>query len=375
MQARVLKLRLRQPNRWKRKRLEQMRAEYAACCAYHLEVVQRLETTNATKIHRETYQEAKRLFPNLPAVTLQTARDKAIAAQRGYLARKAKGKKARPPRFNGRTPLGLHQQALAIVERNGKFVLRLTTATRYSWIWLPLEGATQWTETLRGVAARTVKHGASELHQDRQGNWYLYLTIYQPDVPVQEGGKVFGLDLGVVNHAVLVGPGYVRFWSGRAARWRREYFAERRRQLAKAKLLREVRRTRGKERRWMRDVNHKLSRQIVNAVYSRGGTVICIERLLGIRERTKLTRKVNRMIHSWTFRELIDMIRYKAAALGIRVIEVDPRRTSRTCPRCGHVDAANRREQATFACVQCGYTANADYVAARNIAAKSMLAG
>src|SRR5690606_41362349 len=100
MQARVLKLRLRQPNRWKRKRLEQMRAEYAACCAYRLEVVQRLETTNATKIHRETYQEAKRLFHNLPAVTLQTARDKAIAAQRGYLARQAKGQKARPPRFN-----------------------------------------------------------------------------------------------------------------------------------------------------------------------------------------------------------------------------------------------------------------------------------
>lgn len=373
MGVRVLKVQLLPPNRGKEAKLRDMQSTFAACAQFHLEGCQRLETTNATKLHRELYEEAKRQF-NLPVVLIQRARDKAIEAQRSYLARVAKGKKARPPRFE-RVPLGIGRRSLAILERNGRFVLRVSTAEREAFLWLPLVSEPRADLLLSKIAAGRLKHGASELQRNRKGDWYLYLTVYEPDVPAKEGGKVFGVDLGIVNHAVLAGPGLVRFWSGRAARWRREQFHQRRRELGQAKLLREIRRSKDKESRWMRDQNHKLSREIVNAVYSRGGTEIHVERLLGIRERTKATRKVNRMISSWTFRELITMITYKAAALGIRVVEVDPRRTSRTCPKCGHAHAGNRQEQALFQCQKCGYTGNADYVAARNIAAKSMPAG
>jgi putative transposase len=41
--------------------------------------------------------------------------------------------------------------------------------------------------------------------------------------------------------------------------------------------------------------------------------------------------------------------------------------TSRTCPQCGHVSKDNRKSQAVFACVKCGYSENADLVAAINI--------
>ncbi|WP_344820848.1 zinc ribbon domain-containing protein [Nonomuraea africana] len=40
--------------------------------------------------------------------------------------------------------------------------------------------------------------------------------------------------------------------------------------------------------------------------------------------------------------------------------------TSRTCLSCGHVSVENRKTQAYFACVRCGYRANADVVGARN---------
>ena len=49
---------------------------------------------------------------------------------------------------------------------------------------------------------------------------------------------------------------------------------------------------------------------------------------------------------------------------------VDPRNTSRTCPHCGKVSADNRRTQAKFKCVCCGYTANADTVGAINVMRK-----
>ena len=60
-------------------------------------------------------------------------------------------------------------------------------------------------------------------------------------------------------------------------------------------------------------------------------------------------------------------LRYKALKAGKLVIEVDPRNTSRRCPACGVIDAANRPSLAVFRCVHCGYSGNADEVAAATI--------
>ncbi|GGJ29605.1 putative transposase [Streptomyces brasiliensis] len=61
----------------------------------------------------------------------------------------------------------------------------------------------------------------------------------------------------------------------------------------------------------------------------------------------------------------------KAESAGRRVIPVDPRNTSRTCPPslggCGHVAKENRVTQARFQCTACGFTANADHVGASNV--------
>ncbi len=43
-------------------------------------------------------------------------------------------------------------------------------------------------------------------------------------------------------------------------------------------------------------------------------------------------------------------------------LAVDPKNTSRTCPACQHVCADNRKTQAEFACVRCGYSHHADVV-------------
>ena len=47
-----------------------------------------------------------------------------------------------------------------------------------------------------------------------------------------------------------------------------------------------------------------------------------------------------------------------------------PHNTSRTCPACGHIAKENRRKQALFLCVDCGYENNADVVGAINILAR-----
>ena len=61
------------------------------------------------------------------------------------------------------------------------------------------------------------------------------------------------------------------------------------------------------------------------------------------------------------------MLEYKADWYGRELIKVNPKDTSRTCHSCGHVAKESRKSQSQFACVKCGYTANADVNAAQNI--------
>ena len=66
---------------------------------------------------------------------------------------------------------------------------------------------------------------------------------------------------------------------------------------------------------------------------------------------------------------MVDMLEYKQQWRGGLLIKVNPRYTSQTCFECKHVAKENRRTQAKFECVECGYIANADVNAARNILA------
>ncbi len=64
------------------------------------------------------------------------------------------------------------------------------------------------------------------------------------------------------------------------------------------------------------------------------------------------------------FRRQLD---YKLAWNGGWLVAVPPQNTSRTCTRCGHVSADNRKTQARFLCVECGFEEYADLVGAINV--------
>jgi IS605 OrfB family transposase len=125
---------------------------------------------------------------------------------------------------------------------------------------------------------------------------------------------------------------------------------------------------RSKERRWMTDLNHKVSRQLVDLAAQYPNPVLAFERLDGIRDRIRGSKRFNRMVAGWAFRQLADFVQYKAEKTGVRVVFIDPRKTSQTCPKCGHAARSNRATQADFRCIACGYRANADVVASLNIA-------
>lgn len=71
----------------------------------------------------------------------------------------------------------------------------------------------------------------------------------------------------------------------------------------------------------------------------------------------------------------LGILAQKAESAARVVIPVDPRNSSRACPReaCGHIAAENRPTQEKFQCVKCGYTDHADRVGALNVAIRAGL--
>lgn len=76
---------------------------------------------------------------------------------------------------------------------------------------------------------------------------------------------------------------------------------------------------------------------------------------------------LNRSILEEGLGEFVRELEYKLKLKGGILIRVDPHNTSRRCPRCGHIAKENRKTQADFCCVKCGYSNNADIVGAINI--------
>ena len=363
MCKRAFRLKLRTPNRAKERQLLALQTEYTACAQFHLNAIQELKTHSATKLHRAVYKQARESF-SLKAAMLQRARDKAIETWRSHLARLRLSKKSSAPKFNGTTPIGLAERTFKVFP--DKSVLRVSTNDGFLWLPLFVQGSARPYLSAKRRVSKLVRRGK---------DWYLMLTVEDEDVPIQPGEcPVFGLDLGLANTAVLVGSNVVKFWDGKPLRYTRGRYARYRQALQQKRKIGMVKRSKGKESRWVRDLNHKISRQIVDIVAAHNG-VLCVEKLLGIRDRTKFSKKLNRMVHGWPFAQLLSMIHYKAALAGVPVIEVDPRKTSQRCSCCGHQDRSNRPSQAVFCCKACEYEVHADVNAARNIALKPLPEG
>src|SRR3981189_2800089 len=67
---------------------------------------------------------------------------------------------------------------------------------------------------------------------------------------------------------------------------------------------------------------------------------------------------LNKSIHDAGWGVFLGILAHKADSAGRKLIPVDPRNTSRTCPRkdCAHVAEENRPTQEKFQCVRWGYT-------------------
>lgn len=217
--------------------------------------------------------------------------------------------------------------------------------------------------TVRGQADLVYQHG----------RWYLLLVVAVPEPVCASREEFLGIDLGIVN---LATDSDGAMYSGADVERTRRILTHRRRNLQRKgtkAAKRKLRQLSGKQARFQRNTNHRISKRIVQTAKDTGRGV-ALEELVGIRSRVTVKRPQRARHANWAFYQLKSFIVYKAMQAGVRVQTVDPRNTSRTCQVCGHCAKENRKLQSAFLCVQCGFAAPADANAAVNIRQRALVA-
>jgi len=353
------------PTKYKAEWLDNMTEKFSQAVQLGLNAAQELSTSSRKKIHEASYREMRKL--GLPSDYARMGINAAVSLSRSFFRLRKKQENAKFPRVKKSQGIGLGIHSYRIIQNNDHFILRISTGKRGNYIWLPLSVPEKFKDRMEMIK------GDAKLFQ-KKSKWYTMLPVKTISTE-RSGEKTFiGIDLGIVRIATLCTPDMIRIFGGKEIRHKREHFADIRRRYQKHNRLDKVKESRGHEQRWMRDINHKISKEIIEIAAQYANPVLCFERLDGIRYRTRGSKRFNRMVSSWAFRQLLDMTKYKAARLGIEILLVDPRNTSKRCSSCGHISRSNRPSQANFRCVKCGFRLNADVNAAKNIAAVGLYA-
>ena len=203
-----------------------------------------------------------------------------------------------------------------------------------------------------------------------------YIAQIAVDVePIKATGMIaMGIDLGLKIPAVAVTEkGKTKFvGNGRQNKYFKRKHRATRKKLGKLKKQKAINKLDNKEQRWMKDQDHKVSRQLVNFAKENNVSTIRLEQLSGIRQTARTSRKNEKNLHTWSFYRLASFIEYKAILEGIQVEFVNPKYTSQNCPACGEKNKAKDRK---YVCKFCGHIEHRDKVGAKNIIKAPVISG
>ena len=217
------------------------------------------------------------------------------------------------------------------------------------------------------------KPTSATLTKKRKG-YYIDIQVKEPVPEPDKPTGTLGVDLGIKNIATLSDGTSFGGETLNAYRLKRhktrkslQSKADKGSKSTRKNARRALKRLSGKERRHQKQVNHQISKYIVETANANHQAIV-LEDLEGIRDRTNpRLRKSQRGLHnSWAFYQLKEFIGYKALRAGVEVVSVNPAYTSQTCSCCLHIGS---RKGSRFTCANCGAVMDADFNASLNIAA------
>lgn len=204
----------------------------------------------------------------------------------------------------------------------------------------------------------------------REGeHWYIVFTCEVEPKPLPPNDQAIGIDLGTNPHFLVTSEGetveaprYFQKAQDKLAHTQRSLARKKRNSCRYKQTKKHVGNLHRKIANQRRDFHHKIARRLVN----RYGTIIHEDlNILGL-ARSRTAKGV--LDAGWA--QFLQILAYKAAEAGRRVVGVDPKHTSQDCPLCGHREKRPLwvRE---FTCPACGASLHRDVAAAQNILAKA----
>jgi len=207
----------------------------------------------------------------------------------------------------------------------------------------------------------------------KKGKWFFNLVLDFLDPQLMPPlGKVMGVDLGE-NNLATTSTG--KIFGGGQLRYERDCALSLRKRLqsngskSSNQLLKKIS---GKEARHVRHINHVMSKKIVQEAQASGCDTIAMESLTNIRREIKGGRRMRSRLHRWSWAQLQEFIQYKAQAVGLNIVFVNPAYTSKMCAECGQIGI---RKKHRFVCKFCGIQRHSDLNASQNIRRIAVPAG
>ncbi|MEK6882226.1 MAG: transposase, partial [Nanoarchaeota archaeon] len=241
--------------------------------------------------------------------------------------------------------------------------LKFRTKKKRGGIWLPLK--------LYQPIPEESKLKDSLLKWNEQKQFYEVRLVYEKEVPIQQSfSNILAIDLGEKVMATVCGSWNKKpLFLGREIRGIRRHYSWLRKNLGKAKQFKKIIELKNKEKKQIETVLHEISKKIVTSAHKHKATIFLGD-LKGIRQSSKNKgRRFRRIVSNFPYYKLTQMITYKANWLGIQVIKINERNTSKTCSNCNQ--EGKRINQGLFKCPHCNYQVNADFNASKNILKRS----
>ena len=182
-----------------------------------------------------------------------------------------------------------------------------------------------------------------------------------------------GIDVGLTNLLALsdgsfvAAPKHYRAGEKKQRRLQRALARCQRRSRKRLKAKRNLARHSEYIANQRRDYNHKVTSDLIKTYDG-----FAVEDLQ-IQNMTK-NRHLAKSIQDASWNQIISFLTYKAESAGMTCVKVNPRGTSQNCSACGHIpDVKKTLSDRWHECPECGYAADRDTNAARNILQKSGL--
>lgn len=319
-------------------------SECAEIFNQHIDWALANRTYNKNKAHKELYHLCRLQHPSVPSALLQTIRDNALEAVKATKFKRVPKKKPTSGlRYDKRT-MTLRGQQLTLSCIGKRVSLILDVPDYFKEVFETWEFC-----------------GATVTYTKNTKQFWVRLVFETVD-PEQVTGEIQGIDRGLYHQAVTSDGQF--FISSKIRNVQRRYLYNRRKlqQKGTRSAKRRLKAMSGREKRFMKDTNHCVSKKLANQP---GVAVFVLEDLSSIRTQRR-GKKMNKWLLSWAFYQQEQFLTYKAEALGKRVVHQDPRYTSQKCNVCKHIKRTNRHKS-RFCCKNCGHQTHADLNAAKNI--------